>query len=593
MLLAILTVLCAPLQADTTPCGISDCPLVEDLGAAVEAGDPGGSVAVDVTSLFENGPSPDALAVVLRTLADEPQENAFARLEVRARGSLGTGAINADLAAEVALDLRYQITDQNRAVVSFTLEGALEAGIDIASLVSFGGRVELDGDFIRLAFPDSNAAAAWLTDQLENLNRQADGQFWPAAPEGSTHVVPGDEPLSKQTFDVAVAGTARVRAGGFEGLGEVEYRESRVHYQGILNGEDLDVSTLIQRYIGRLEASVPVRGDRLAVRYTRDWNYTTGSPFYYANGVFIEETYDVRIPLRVVQRVISESSNPRRGLQDLVVDTFAGVERVLPGRMLPSANYSLFSAATNHIYAEATRTNRVGAGSFITLRVVNHSFGENDGSENLMYTRVLLGGEQTAELDINAGVAQVEARARVGLNEVIFENVYSDTVSYINRQFVYQTDDRPWTQFVSRNREAVEGLIRNMSTPGTLYYDEGVAAAYSEGGFDDGLEAVESLWSGMEEDLSAARQAAIELARISNSWWMALRYDSLAAQAAAVLETTQDPRVRAYMLDLVDDFGGIPEDLEYLTTDDGDASQRLRGLFDGAQPFRAGALTES
>ena len=593
MLLAILTALSAPLQADATPCGISDCPLVEDLGATLEAGDPGNSVAVDVTSLFENGPSPDALAVVLRTLADEPQEAAYARLELRARGSVGTGAVNADLAAQVALDLRYQITDQNRTVLSFTLEGALEAGVNIADLVRFGGRVEVDGDFIRLAFPDSNAAAAWLTDQLDDLNRQAEGQFWPVTPEGSTHIAPGDEPLSKETFDVAVAGTAQVRAGGFEGLGEVEYRESRVHYQGILNGEELDLTTLIQRYIGRMEASVPVRGDQLSVGFTRDWNYTTGSPFYYANGVFIEETYDVRIPVRVVQRIISERSNPRSGIQDLVTNAFAGIERVLPGRALPNANYSLFSAATNHIYEEARRTNRVGASSFITVSVVNHYFGENDGSENRMYTRVLIGGEQTAELDLNARVAQVETRVRVGVNEVVYESVGSDTVSYINRQFVYQTDDRPWTQFVARNREAVDGLLQNMSTPGTLYYDEGVAAAYSDGGFDAGLAAVEALWTGMEDDLSGARQAAIELARISNSWFMAMRYDSLAAQAAQILETTDDPRVRAYMLDLVDDFGGTPEDLEYLTTDDDAASQRLRGLFDGAQPFRAGALTES
>ncbi len=254
------------------------------------------------------------------------------------------------------------------------------------------------------------------------------------------------------------------------------------------------------------------------------------------------------------------------------------IAEVSPSARLTGLSYDLFGKIVDRIYSLKHGGAEGKLTSYATVTLNWHSYGESNGDLNLMYFRTYLGGEVAAELEFDVKAVEVGVELAAGKQELIYESIGSQTVSYVNRQFLYQTEDRPWEAFVANNRAEIAQLVQNIATPGTLYYDAGVAAAYGQGGFEAGLAALEQAWTEQNQDVIAARDEASKLAAISNKWALPWRTEGLANKASQVLEGIEGDELRDYTLGLVDDLGGDPARLEALADPSSTSGRRLSAL---------------
>jgi hypothetical protein len=141
--------------------------------------------------------------------------------------------------------------------------------------------------------------------------------------------------------------------------------------------------------------------------------------------------------------------------------------------------------------------------------------------------------------------------------------------------FLYQSADRPWSEFKRENGAALQELVRNASTPGTLLYDTDVAAAVKSGGANAGLATLERKWSEEHSRVQAARNDAVALAELSRRWQWWNGADNMANDMATVFERYPNQNQRQYLYDLVDDFGGNPQVIQDLSRRHTNAGVRL------------------
>jgi len=575
-----------------TPCGTADCSAVVDLkhavgdhsGGGVQGADhhvdtshsedvhddghhaDSGKVAVDARSLFQNGPSVDIMRTVLRGVANEPGERGYIDFILGLEGKIGTGAVNAEIEGEGDLTFQYSMDDQNLHILEVDLELAGKLGVNFLGIASVGGVIELEGDFVKVAFASSEDAARWLTEQLDNINKTTGNKIW----KNSSVPHDGHHPHGMHVTDrgVAVGAYTEIEAGPVEFEGEVKVKRMYVHYHGELKGEEIDLHSVVDHKIGTAELTVPIKGREVTARYEYDKSWTTGSPFQHANGTFVEHTVDIELPTSIFEKRFGKPHAPRAAVQDAILNTFAAIEKLTPGSTLKGLNYKMFEKVANDAYHAAGKSQaKFGIERKVIVTLNWHQYGENDGTNNLMYFRAYVGGETSVGGNFDAKAVEVTLEAKAGKTEMVWEQLGTNTISYVNRQFLYQNEDRPWAQFESRNRGSLKKLVANLSQPGHTYYSEAVAQAYNSGGYEAGLKALTDQWAAEEQNMKKARAAASELALLSNKWQTWWGKDDIAKEAAGVIFDLPF-EVRPYAWDLVDDFGGDPSRLESLAWED-------------------------
>ena len=570
-----------PVLAHGTHCASDAAPKVQTV-ADVQAATNTQGTRLDPAALFKNGPDANALAAVLRGIANEPGEKGNLVLDVKAGGQFGTGAVNGSVEGDVNLEVSYAVTDENRVIMGFDAAAAVKAGISLAGLVEIGGKVEAGGSFIKLSFEDADSAAAWLTQQLNDINRRTGSKLWPAG----TSRMPAHVTAPVVLTDRWIAGGVYAGGGigGVEVTGEGKLKRETRQFEGVMDGKTVNITQITDHLMGQAELKLPFRGSQAEVSYTYDWSDTSNSPFYYNNGVGVEHTVVVKIPIVSGSKVTSTTSGaPTAGAQDLIVDVFAAIEKVAPGGTLKGINYDAFSSVVNQAYENASQTSKFGSTTYLTLTLDILNIKDSDGTYVPVYQRVLVGGEEHVTAQFNVKAVQVGVDVSAGKTERVYEHLGTDTVSYFQRQFVYQTSDNPWSTFKADNESALRQLVENASNPSHKLYDAQVAAATQRGGYEAGLGALEQKWTTENNQIAQVREDAIALADISNKWRWWNGDDNLRNQMSDVLSRYSDQQMRQYMVDLVDDYGGKPEVISDLTSGRGGAASRLRRWTGGLQ----------
>jgi hypothetical protein len=522
------------------------------------------AVVVNTRSLFSTGPQIGTMSRVLRAVANEPGEKGWVGLDITAGGKFGTGAVNGSVEGEVDLEVSYGMSDENRVIMGFDAEAAIKAGISLAGIVDFGGKVEMGGSVIKLSFADSASAAAWLTRQLNDINRRTGYKLYP---KGSTYQPPYVTPPVALTDRWGAGGVyAEGGVGDFQLAGEGKLERETRRFQGVMDGQKVDVTQITTHKIGQVQLKVPFRGGQAEVAYVYDSSLVRNSPFYFNNGPGIEHTVTIKVPLLSKSKKLSETpGEPNAATQDLLVNVFAAIEKVAPAGTLTNANYKVFSTLVNEAYENAGKTSKIGADTYLTLTLDMNYFGESDGSYSLMYQRLLIGGEQHLGGEFNIKAVKVGIDVHAGKTENVYERLGTDTISYFQRQYVYATRDRPWSKFAERNQGALEQLVRNISTKGHLYFDQRVADAYQKGGFDMALDKLQEIWRNENSQIARVREDAIKLAELTNKWQWWYGKEDLRRDMSYIFSRYPNRQQRQYMWDLIDDYGGDPAVIKELS----------------------------
>ena len=567
LLTFLLFLVASPAVAQNDPCRGSSptAQTTTDLSSAMTT-QGGNSVVVDASSLFKNGPDVGSMASVLQAIANEPGEKGYLGLNVTAGGKFGSGAVNGSVEGEVDLEVSYLVSDENRVVLGMDLAAAIKAGISLAGLFEVGGKFEGGGSVVKLSFPDAESAAAWLTQQLDSINARTKYKLWP---KGSVNIPSGvSDPVALTDRWIAGGVYAQGGVGRFsasaEGKAKREYRQ----FNGIMDGQKVDITQITDHLIGSVNLNVDWRGAPVQVKYTYDQSTVSNSPFYYNNGKGVEHVIEIKVPIVHKEKTLGSTEGaPTDGAQDLLVNVFAAIEKYAPGTTLKGANYKAFEAIVEQAYKNASSTSKIGATTYLTFTLDMNYAVESDGSQNLMYQRLLIGGEQHLGTEFNIKAVKVGIDVSAGKTENVYERIGTDTVSYIQRQYVYETQDRPWSEFKQDNESALQELIKNISDPNNLHYNKDVANAYNNGGYEAGMKALENFWTNENNQISQIRQDAIDLANISNKWLWANRDDTLRKDMADIFwKYRSDEQMRQYLFDLVDDYGGQPDKIKTLST---------------------------
>ncbi len=533
------------------------------------------SVVVNTRSLFSRGPRVSTLTKVLQTVANEPGEKGWVGLDITAGGKFGTGAVNGSVEGEVDLEVAYAMSDENRVIMGFDAEAAIKAGVSFAGIVDVGGKVEFGGSVIKLSFPDAVSAATWLTQQLNDINRRTDYKLYP---KGSGYVPPFAKPPVALTDRWGAGGVyAEGGVGDFQLAGEGKLERETRRFQGVMDGQKVDITQITTHKIGQANLKVPFRGGQASVSYVYDSSFVRNSPFYYNNGPGIEHTITIKIPLMAKSKTLSKTAGePNAATQDLMVNVFAAIEKVAPVGTLTNANYKVFSTLVDEAYSNASKANKIGAQTYLTLTLDMNYFGEGDGEYSLMYQRLLIGGEQHLGGEFNIKAVKVGIDVHAGKTENVYERLGTDTISYFQRQYVYATRDRPWAEFAERNQGALEQLVQNVSTQGHRYFDKRVAEAFQNGGYDKGLKKLQEVWRNENSQIAKVREDAIKLANLTNKvqWWYGK--ENLKRDMAYIFGRHPNRQQRQYMWDLIDDYGGDQGVIRELSRQNTSWSHNLR-----------------
>jgi len=155
-----------------------------------------------------------------------------------------------------------------------------------------------------------------------------------------------------------------------------------------------------------------------------------------------------------------------------------------------------FDKIVEEMYKEGRRF-EAGADVSYNLVLDWNLYGESDGTENLMYFRVAVEADRGVKGELNAGVGGVEAEMEASKSEVVYEKLGTETISYIQRQFVYETKERPWAEFKRQHWDEIKALVKKCATPGFRYYYPEVDKAFHSGkgnNYEAGVKALEQVW---------------------------------------------------------------------------------------------------
>ena len=547
---------------------------------------------IDLSGLITVG----GLATALDIIANEPGERGRLAFEIKLEGKVPAGPVAAMGGAWAELQVMYYVNDQNFHVMEIDVAGAVRAGIDLAGFVKVGAEVGYERDFMNSWFAGSGDAGQWLYDQLIALDDFAGGELIrfgdDPAPEKHDDHGGGGKPQF-ELHDSAVFGGvfAEAELGDFEGDASYTAMKKKRTYH------DREHHEFVSHEDHRmLDAGLEVKFGRHAfgARYNRDWSSTTGSPIYYTNGVFLEHDLTVTagiaelFPRSFGKRV---GGLPTKPVQDLVLNTFAALEKVAgPFKFAGSLNQKLFDQVVEELY-HVKKAGRAGVNILCDVIFNWNTYGESTGEKRLMYFRVKVQPRVEIEAELGTPVGGVEGGVSRSKSEVVYEHIGSETVSYIQRQFLFETEDRPWKDFVATNQEQIDALVANCATPGFLYHVAAVEAAYGEArDTEAGRKALERHWRQEDQLLGQVAVDAGKLGRELDdgtsmfTWFQATRDAHMGTIYQILIKYSAPPKMMKYFSGQLPAYGVDLDQLEQfaMDTEHGSVYARLRAIADKA-----------
>ena len=515
------------------------------------------------------------VASVLQGIANEPGEAGELSFRIDAVGKAGTGIVNARLRGWAELTLGYSMNDENYNVLAVDMEGALEAGIDVAGFIHAGVGVGGGRDFLNNWYKSSADAAAWIVHQLMGLNNIAKGKLFhiegvEEAPE------PGYEVEDREVFANAGAG---VDVGVAKIEGKKQVKKLNRKYIKEEEGKKVEIPSTETHKETFLDFEVDIHGISLGAHYHRDWSNTVGGPFYYSTGVFDEKTLTVSVGkdelFTMAKKTREVDKIPAKGVQNMVINVFAGLEKAVGKfKWAKMLNSKLFDHIVKEMYKADEQGSKAVGGMTFNLTFDWNSYGEADGKENLMYFRVMVEPERSMKAGTKTPAGGAEAEVSTGKSEVVYERLGVETISYIQRQFIYETRDRPWSKFKSENWDQLKKLVQNCATPGFRYYYPEVEAAFKSGkghNYNAGTAALEKVWQQQKKKLDEITPDAAEIGKLldkGTGFFTILsphvRNESMIEIIDILLKYARDPHLLKYLLDQLPNYAVDMKELQKL-----------------------------
>jgi len=521
---------------------------------------------------------------VLDSLADEPGEAGVLSFEVSAFGKVGSGVLSGKLEGLAELKFQYLVNDQNFHVLAVDWEGAIRAGFDLAGFVGAGVEVGLGGDFMNKWYKSPEGAGQWIVDQLARINKLAKGKLFHIEGSGGHAEHPSfdvhDKEVKAGVYAEADAGVVSADA---------EYSVSKLS-RTYHDDEHHEIPSTEEHRKLDLGLSGEAGPITFTAHYTRDWSNTVGSPMYYSNGIFNEHDFSISVGLeKLLKKGPEKEVVPPEKIQDLVVNAFAALEKAV-GKV-PAANnltYKLFTHIVEKIY-EGTGS-KLGVGGEVTLHFNWNEYGESTGDLNVMYFRTLVELALKAGGEANAVAAGVSAELSASKSEVVYESIGTETISYVQRQFIYSNDARPWSAFKAKNESQLRKLVKNCATKGFLYYYPAVEAAYGEeGDYEAGIAALEAVWREQNEQVQDITPDCAEIGKhLDEATSMFTWFDStIDKHLGAIFEVFEkyknDPQLLRYLFEQLPNYAVELSELEKVARKHGfgekyDELRKIAGL---------------
>jgi len=426
---------------------------------------------------------------VMSSLVNKRGESIIFRLEFSGKVNLGVS-----VGGKVALELGYAITDSNFVAVYVLSEWAVKLGLSLGGFVNATGEGGMSDAWVRMWFDNHAEAAAYLIDWFRSSKLSEFVKFEEKDPEekpekGAAYGVSESAETYGAEISAEVAGAGKV-AG--------EYKNQTIHRTFTARdqtaGQDSYESIedhQIQKYTLDL-AAVGAKGT-----YSNDRSEISGSPIYYYNGVFCDHALEIDVPKvgDKINAVIEAAFNAVTGLTSM-----SWGSRVTPEILAK-------------VGTESTKARKNGMG--LKVSFTWQEYGEPNAALGLTYFRVNVTPYVEAGGTAKGQIAEVTASAKLSTTQVLHESVSAETVSYIQRQFVYSSVDRPWEAFKAENEASIRALVANCADPTFQYYVPAVDKAFhaAEGeNFAAGLAALEAHWSGEHEQVKSIQPDASNIA---------------------------------------------------------------------------------
>lgn len=572
---------------------------LQDGGAGAEAAAQEGPIretVLDLSSML----NPHSMAEVLRSVADETGEVGQIKFSFEALGKVGNPALRGRLGGLLDMKMLVQLNDQNYYNVQMDYEGALHAGFEIGGVFHIDAEAGFGTDFVNMSFGTPVEAATYLLHQLNKINDLTDEPLLDI--QGIGEEAPTAQ-FSMHDKDVFIGAELGAEFGDFEGEASVK----RLHRQTSLQtaeGLHYHVERDQTTFAAALEAEIA--GREVELSYTREDSNTVGSPVYYNNGGFSLHNLNFTVPLMDFSR--GGSVAVTKNTQSMVMGAFMALEVSAMGfphvQQLNSRVFNQIARAVRQMEALKAKLHGSAAANFgVRLRFQWHEYAENSGENNLMYFRVFVEPHMGTkfEVEANAGVGGLELSRdmEISKSELLYESIGANTVSYIQRQFIYQNDEQPWERFVAANAPQIRQLVENCADPDFNYHVPEVSRAFggSDGqqrDHDAGLRALERHWTQMHGRLSDIKLEANEIGEHleeASSMWT-LRQSTRERHIDAILGVMgrfeSDPNMMAFLVDQLGAYGVDMLELERLAIRT-DRIARLRRFF--AVAAQGGART--
>ena len=564
----------------------------------------------------------DKIAGVIRDIADRHGEKGELKFEVEVSAvALGLfGPVSGIMEGLAELVIGCELTDNNMVALYVEVGAAIRAGFHVGKPAAVeagnhehstgkGKKAEAsltlnagyEGDIVNPWLADSHAAAAWIHAQLKSLNAYVKKHT-----KQSPFKFPDDDVAHKKSHGKAkkkampghlYSLTDRRKEIGVTGEGEIgNLSGSATYTEAIVSRKfkDKQRNRVFEGSEHHREVEVALQfesgGKELSGHYHRDWSNTVSSPLYYTNGIFIEHTLSFGISGHDVFKKLAGKINlgaTKKTVQAAVMAAFLRLQTM-------SFGFPHMQALTGKVFEQiVSQMMQFHTKQHVGFDVIFNwnQFGEADGTNELMYFRVKVEPKISAGLHGKVLGSGIEAEASVSTQQVVFESIGTQTVSYIQRQFIYESAERPWSMFKAMHRGKIRQLAVNCATPGFHYYTPSVEAAYHRGDGQDADAAVAALedhWRRQARLVETIMPDISEVARLLDeatswlSWSRTTQYQYMDMILGIVGKYKHDPRMIAYFIEQLPAFGMDIDSLNELAEDTG-----LDGQFDQLRAIAA------
>lgn len=435
------------------------------------------------------------------------------------------------------LGLKVAKSDTGGINLSFNYEAAAKAGLDLG-MFNVEGAVGMNGS-VKAKFNNSADAAAWLTQNLHNINEKAGGQLFNI--EGSQFNY--KKPTIVTEDGKFIEGRASADFGPFKVNGSARGQSTDQVFQTPDGQTHYGRNTALQAGVnGQMDfGGLKVNGKYKFKEFTQ-----TGDPTLENNGTYRNHQVSFSVPLKELTKMTpKEINNAVVGLMAMNTEGLSSLGQAGHQKMVESL--------VNNIEYIKKHPPKGGLNADIGLTYEAQNVKEGDKFNN-QYQRVFLDLQGGARANFDAKVAKGDISLQATKSELLKEWVGSNTETYARQVYtrgLNPNGQRPdWDTFKDTNRGALEKMLQNRVAANP---NDPVAKAYGNGNVDAGVRALENEWGRHSKIHDDLRRDASTLANFGNQFHFS---NSEEAQALQILDKYKhDPAKLTQMIAYMEGFG--------------------------------------